>query len=257
MFVLCMANDSFHLHTVHFSPYSAAHATYAFLLQMHTSAWNSLSIHESLLDLFRKVGAPSLFFCLRCWPQLQVMYDPNSIFPTANLSYGVLGSNSHCSNNRKNTNTCAIVFQKRPYPQCYLCWLAWSAGNSKGMRSISIYVCSYCSFPFLFQLYEAYYVNFFLFNRPCDHFLHACLNKFIFSLHSLNRLFSGYWCHVSAPVWIGWLHIFHWFTFFINLPFFFLKCKGAVPSFVLFQIFDLHLNWAATTFKQTPAEFES
>lgn len=48
---------------------------------------------------------------------------------------GVLGNNSPCFNNRNNTNSCAIVFQQRPHPQCYLCWLAWSTRNSKGMKS--------------------------------------------------------------------------------------------------------------------------
>lgn len=56
---------------------------------------------------------------------------------------GVLGNNSHRFNNRNKTNTCAIVFQKRPHPQCYLCWLARSTRNSKGTKSLALFFSEY------------------------------------------------------------------------------------------------------------------
>lgn len=55
-------------------------------------------------------------------------------------------------NNRNNTHTCAIVFQKRPHPRRYLCWLARSPGNSKGMKS-----CCFRSIQIVWQL-DIYFI---------------------------------------------------------------------------------------------------
>lgn len=74
----------------------------------------------------------AISFCWSCPPSSLTL--STTVCFSWNLSFAVLGNNSRCFNNRNNAHTCAIVFQKRPHPRCYLCWLAGSPGNSKGMR---------------------------------------------------------------------------------------------------------------------------
>lgn len=118
--VLCVCPLSKHSHHCRVS--MCAHYFSLFAMFMHVAR---LSLHLKVDVLF--------LFCWRCLPWSRLYHIPQQYF-SWKLSFGVLGNHSRCFNNRNNAHTCAIVFQKRPHPRRYLCWLAGSPGNSNGKK---------------------------------------------------------------------------------------------------------------------------